>query len=226
MKPDFESPCGKVKLYCADCMDVLPTLGKVDLCLTDPPYVMTANGGGIGKRRKYLADILGNLDAGFNFSLLSQFENWFCFCSKEQLPKMLSFAETKHRWMLIVWNKPNPTPLCENTYLPDCEYIVHAFGKNRVFGEYKDKSRVIIHNVEKNDFNHPTVKPIRVIQKLVVLGSEQGETIADPFMGSGTTGVAALKCGRKFIGIEKEPKYFEIAKRRICQELDQFKLNL
>jgi site-specific DNA-methyltransferase (adenine-specific) len=68
--------------------------------------------------------------------------------------------------------------------------------------------------------DHPNEKPIELMKRLVDTHSNRGETILDPFMGSGTTGVAAVKLGRKFIGIEIEPKYFEIACRRIQAALD------
>ncbi len=65
--------------------------------------------------------------------------------------------------------------------------------------------------------SHPTQKPVALMEYMVKTYSDAGDTVLDPFMGSGTTGVACVKTGRKFIGIEKEPKYFEIAKRRITE---------
>lgn len=67
--------------------------------------------------------------------------------------------------------------------------------------------------------DHPCPKPIGMMDWLVNRGSRDGHTVADPFMGSGTTGVACVRLGRRFIGIEKEPKYFDIAKRRIQEAL-------
>lgn len=215
-KPYYDSD--GITIYHADCRLILPHLPKVDLVLTDPPYLISAAGGGIGGRRQYLTDIRGNIDQGFDISLLTQFPNYFCFCGKEQLPHMFEFVNGK-RWMLITWNKSNPTPLVNNNYLPDTEYIFHSFEPGRLFGGYRDRSRYILHPVEQNGFDHPTVKPLPVINKLVELGSQIGDTILDPFMGSGTTLVAAKNLGRKAIGIEIEERYAEIAVRRLAQEV-------
>lgn len=215
IKPFYEDAF--TTIYHGDCREILPTLPKVDLVLTDPPYVLQASGGGIGARREYLHDIDGKLDEGFDISILDPFENWMCFCGKSQLKELLG-ATGKRVWALVTWNKPNPTPLCAGNYLPDTEYVVHAYRSGRLFGEFKDKSRFIIHPVEKNDFGHPTVKPVAVMSKLVRLGSQIGEAILDPFMGSGTTLVAAKQLGRKAIGIELEEKYCEIAAKRLQQE--------
>lgn len=73
----------------------------------------------------------------------------------------------------------------------------------------------------KNPFDHPTVKPQYVMNKAVMSASEKGDLILDPFMGTGSTGVSALRLGRRFIGIEKEPKYFDIACQRIENALSQ-----
>jgi DNA modification methylase len=108
-----------------------------------------------------------------------------------------------------------------NNYLPDTEYIIHAHDKGGIYGEYKDKSRYIIHPVEKNDFNHPTVKPLAVMQKIIRSTSDRAQIILDPFMGSGSTGVACVKEGRSFVGIELDEDYFDIACKRITDAYAQ-----
>lgn len=147
-------------------------------------------------------------------AILDSFENWMCFCSKKQLPDLLEKARKKV-WALITWNKPNPTPLCFGNYLPDTEYIVHSYKSGRLFGEYADKSRFIVHPIEKNEFEHPSVKPLTVLLKLIKLGTQQGDTILDPFAGTGTTGLAAKKLNRKCVLIEIEERYCEIAACRM-----------
>ena len=206
-----------VTLYHGDAYELLPTLEKPNLLLTDPPYEISCSGGGIGGRRDYLKQIKGNdIDAGFDMTLLDAFENWCVFCGKQQLQKLLAAAGDR-RWALVTWNKPNPTPLTNANYLPDTEYIVHAFQTGRLFGEYRDKSRFIVHPVEQNDLGHPTVKPLAVVSKMLRLGSQEGETICDPFAGSGTTLVAAKLLNRRAIGIEINERYCEIAARRLSQ---------
>ncbi len=216
MKPYYQDSAATI--YHGDCREILPMLPMVDLVLTDPPYELTAKGGGIGSRREYLSKIEGHLDAGFDVKMLAQFPNWMCFCGKKQLKELLG-ATGDRVWALVTWNKPNPTPLCSGNYLPDTEYIVHAYQSGRLFGDYRDKSRYIVHPVEKNEFDHPTVKPLSVMMKLVKLGTRSGEMILDPFMGSGTTLRAAKDLGRKAIGIELEERYCEIAAKRMSQEV-------
>lgn len=214
-KPYYQDEC--VILYNANAYELLPRLEKPNLLLTDPPYELTATGGGIGAKRKYLADIAGKIDEGFDMAILDGFENWCVFCGKQQLKQLLA-ATGDRRWALVTWNKPNPTPLTNANYLPDTEYIVHAFQTGRLFGEYRDKARFIVHPVEQNDLGHPTVKPLAVVSKMVRLGSQEGETICDPFAGSGTTLVAAKLLNRRAIGIEINEKFCEIAANRMAQE--------
>ena len=143
-----------------------------------------------------------------------------CFCAKSQLVDLLTQAnDSGNRWALLTWNKPNPTPLVNANYLPDTEYVVHCFGASSdLFGEYADRSRYIVHPAEQNgDIGHPTVKPLKVICKLMKTGSAHGSIVLDPFMGSGTTLVAAKNLGRRAIGIELEEKYCEIAVNRLRQ---------
>src|SRR3990167_2253339 len=125
MKPYYEEP--GITIYHGDCRDILPNLDTVDLVLTDPPYLVGAKGCGLAGDRAYLRSITSQeLDRGFDSALLDGFENWFCFCGKQQLAELLGRVKEK-TWMLITWNKPNPTPLTNHNYLPDTEYIIHCF---------------------------------------------------------------------------------------------------
>ena len=206
-----------VTLYCADNAELLAAMPKPDLLLTDPPYEVEMQGGGIGRKREYTHAIKrGGLDIGFDVALLDGYENWICFGSKNQLPKLIA-ATGKRRWALVTWNKPNPTPLVNGNYLPDTEYIVHAFQSGRLYGEYRDRSRYIVWPVEQNEWAHPTVKPLAVVSKMVRLGSNEGQTILDPYAGTGTTLLAAKLLNRHAIGIEIEEKWCEIAATRLSQ---------
>ena len=137
-------------MYHGDCKEIVPQLGKFDLLLTDPPYELQAKGG-IATSRKYLSDIDGHIDGGFDMDLLDLFDNWVVFCSKKQLVRLMQKAETKV-WALV----RSLTDYCELFQ----EYRHTKSG--RLFGEYQDKSRFIVHPVEKTGFNHPSVKPIAV----------------------------------------------------------------
>ena len=208
-------------IYCGDCREILPTLGRFDLMLTDPPYELTASGGGIGAQRDYLSDIEDFTDGGFDETILEHASNWICFCAKTQLPSLLVRAALMPRWMLVTWNKPNPTPLCNGNYLPDTEYIVHGCQAKRIFGEFRDKSRFIVHPAQQHNL-HPNEKPLPVVGKMIRVGSLKGEVIIDPFMGSGTTLLSAKLNGRRAVGIEISERYCEIAAQRLRQKVLNF----
>lgn len=214
-KPYYQDDA--VTIYHGSHADIVPHLEPVELVIADPPYELTATGGGIGAKRDYLKSITGFTDGGFDEAMLDAFPNWFCFCSKAQLLRLLQKASVR-RWMLVTWNKPNPTPLCNGNYLPDTEYIVHSFEPNRLFGEFRDKARFIEYPAQQS-LLHPNQKPIAVLCKLIRLGTKEGETILDPFAGSCSTGVAAKDLNRKCICIEIEEEHCETGAKRLAQEV-------
>ncbi len=224
--PDWQTEDGRIRLWCADCLDILPEIepGSVDAVVTDPPYEITASGGGIGATRKYLNDTEGFTDCGFDYGILSRFPNWMCFGTLRQVPKLIEAAGVR-RWMLITWNKPNPCPLVCGNYLPDTEYIVHAWSRGGLHGDASDKRRYFLHPLgDKQHGEHPNEKPLTLMEKLLRTATPRGGLCCDPFMGSGTTGVACVRLGRRFIGVEKERKYFDIACQRIEAELNRLRL--
>lgn len=101
-------------LYLGDCVDILPSVVAdydIGALIADPPYVIGASGAGMGNGRKYLQDIKGHLDCGFDLSLLTGFDNWLVFCAKAQLVELIGQAKSQGlNWMLLTWNKRNPTP--------------------------------------------------------------------------------------------------------------------
>lgn len=207
----------EVTLYHGDCYKLLPLLEKPHLLIADPPYEIECIGGKSRLNIQYLNKISQcNLYNGFDVSILDSFDNWCVFCSKRQLKKLLADTGSR-RWELVTWNKTNPPPTINGKYLPDTEYIVHAFRRGRLFGDYKDKSHYIVHPIEQHDLGHPTVKPLPVVSKMVRLGSQEGDTICDPFAGSGTTLVAAKLLHRRAVGIEINERFCEIAARRLSQ---------
>ena len=212
-------------LYHGDCLEIMPHLEPVDLVLTDPPYDIHAGyGGGCFGKRNHLVKTGGFTDGGCDYGFLNGNKNWFCFCSLKQLDELLLVAAKCDRRNLITWCKPNPVPTCNNKYLPDVEYVVHGFSSGRLFGNYKDKSSFSIENCGNKTTDHPNEKPIGLIQRLLVCGSEAESLILDPFLGSGTTAVACERLNRRWIGIEISSKYCAIAKQRIENERRQRKL--
>lgn len=220
---------GKAALYLGDCRDILPTLDKVDAVVTDPPYELSSSGPGKSHFGMSLSKfdgedykrIVNGFDEEYVFGELNRIcvpYNLFCFCSNKQISKLMS----RHELMglsttLCIWHKTNAAPFANGVWRGDIEYVVHAKAKGAVFnGGAQEKKKVKDHPIIKDDA-HPTVKPLPIIKSYVGICSHEGQTILDPFMGSGTTGVAAVQMGRNFIGIEKEERYFDIACRRIEQ---------
>ena len=221
MTPTTIGPC---TLYCGDCLTIAPKLHEVDVCVTDPPYEIVASGGGIGATRRVYQETEGFTDCGFDYGILSRFENWVCFGTLKQVTKLIEAAADR-RYMLVTWNKPNPCPLVCGNYLPDTEYILHAWSRGGLHGELSDRRRFIVHPTgSKEDGSHPNEKPVPVMTKMLRVASAPGHLILDPYMGSGTTGIACIRTGRRFIGIEIDPKHFKTACDRIQREVDQFTL--
>lgn len=197
---------GDAILYNADCLAVLPTLGKVDACITDPPYGINA-GRGIGRADR--VRIKGNeLDWDSTaFKVTPEFmaiANHFVIWGGNyfDLPPSRGF---------LIWDKNN-----SGRDFADCEF---AWTNQDANARMKTMRPM---NMDGGKV-HPTQKPVDVMRWCIGY-LPPCETILDPFMGSGSTGVAAIQLGRKFIGIEREERYFDIAVQRIEQAYAQGKL--
>jgi hypothetical protein len=222
--PRIERLAENVTLYLGDCHALLPEVGKVDALVFDPPYAFETSGGGkFRAARKCLDDIVeAGLDIGFDYSIFSKklVSSVVVFCHNDQLPELLPFlAKRFKRFALCAWRKSNPMPVANRHYLPDTEFYIHAWDGDAfpIGASLADKRRSIETPVGKSEFDHPTVKPLAVMAKIVA--NVNAQTICDPFMGTGSTGVACVQAGRGFVGIERNPKYFDIAVTRIAQAL-------
>ncbi len=227
-----------VWLMQGDCLERMKEIpdGSVDMVLTDPPYILsTSKGGGMmGKDgRTFMEDMSTTLKVGINTaeylnSLMRLFKGkeHFCgvfFCSNKQLVDYLQFAESKGlQYGVGVWHKSNPAPLCNFKYLNDVEYWVYIKGsKSKIRGSYASKS--LVYSSQRNTkesklYNHPTVKPQELLERFLINHSSEGSVVLDTFNGSGSTGVACKNLSRKFIGIEMDENYYNIAKKRILGE--------
>jgi site-specific DNA-methyltransferase (adenine-specific) len=217
----------RVTLYCGDAYAIRPTLGWMDADVMDPPYLFRAEGGG-----QYRKARIGGMDQivdeqlhkGFDHAIINPL---LCgaavvFCHNDQLSKLLPYLDGSfERLALCMWRKKNPQPLANKHYRPDTEFYVHCWSKGyHPQGALADKSRSVdAYSVRgKAKFGHPTVKPDAVMDKIV--RNVAGSTICDPFMGTGSTGVAAVKAGKAFVGIEQNPSHFETACQRIAAALE------
>jgi len=235
LKPYYDDPEAGITIYHGDCRDILPHLPKVDLVLTDPPYSQDAHSG---------ARTTGTMRYDGDFSSVRQSVD-FASVTVDDIRGVLSRA-TPHRWCLTfgafehiaalpasppsglefvrfgIWVKTRYTPQFTGDRPAqgfESIGIFHTKGKKRWNGG--GTSAVWSHNNDHSG-HHPTGKPYQLLADLVVLFSDAGETILDPFMGSGTTLVAAKQLGRKAIGIELEEKYCEIAVKRLAQKVLDF----
>lgn len=212
---------GAATLYLGDCADILPTIGPVDAGVFDPPYAFDTRGAGRFRKARPNMDAIAasDLDKGFDPAVISpaQFRSVVVFCHNDQLPDLLPRVRARyHRAVLCAWHKTNPLPVANKHYRPDTEFWIHAWleGAHPV-GTLADKARWILSESGRfSGVDHPTVKPEPVMDK--VLATVNARTVCDPFMGSGSTGVAALKRGLGFIGIEIRPDWFDLACRRIA----------
>lgn len=212
---------GPHRLFCGDAYAILPRLGWFDAIVMDPPYLFDNSGGGAFRKARGASDQIVDeaLDRGFDHTIINPLlcGSVVVFCHNDQLPVLLPFlAGSFHRFVLLNWIKPNPSPMANKHYLADCEPFVHAWSRGyHPQGEHHDKHRwITAGSMPSKVFGHPTVKPAAVMDKIV--RNVAGTSVCDPFMGTGSTGVAAIRAGRIFTGIERNPVHFETSCRRIA----------
>lgn len=210
---------GDAILYLGDGEELAPRLGCFDILAMDPPYEFRTSGGGkMRKERKCLEQIIeDDLDKGFDVRIINPllYRSVFVFCHNDQIHKVLPHITGNYmRHVIIPWIKTNPLPVANKNYEASYEPYIHAWNEGgHPVGTLEDKKRYIItKNGGNSEFDHPTVKPLSVMEK--IMRNANGHTVLDPYMGTGTTGIAALKHGKKFVGIEKRQKYFDMAVKR------------
>ncbi len=225
---------GDATLYMGDCRQVLPTLAPVKCALTDPPYKVTSGG-------------FGALDCGFSGWIKDSYDNkgaivecdldwadWlnlipraleddahiYVFSNDRNLGVARQAAEgaglTFHR--LLVWDKRAALP--NRWYQQTCEFVLFM-RKGKAFRINDPASKALVSIFQRDETKHPTEKPVSLCQFYIENSTRPGETVLDPFMGTGTTGVAAIRAGRKFVGIELTEQWFEIACERIAKAAAQ-----
>jgi DNA modification methylase len=188
-----------------DCREVLPTLGRFDAIVTDPPY-------GLGDWNNRGSNAKRPFDSDFT-------QSWDTPIAAEHIDLIRSISRDQILWggnyyldlldrtkQMFVWNKG-----IRGMHFNDCEIAWCS--------QFREASRVFdYHPSRQEPKEHPTPKPIALMEWCIDKLPD-AKTICDPFMGSGTTGVAAVNRGRSFTGIELDPKYFDIARRRISDAL-------
>jgi hypothetical protein len=213
---------GNATLYLGDAYDIRPRLGWMDVEVMDPPYEFNNSGGGAFRNARGASDqiVEEGLDKGFDHAVINPLlcGSVVAFCHNDQLPKLLTYLDGSfHRFVVNMWIKPNPSPHRNKHYLADTEPYIHAWNRGYApVGEHHDMHRhITAGSMPSKVYGHPTVKPDDVMDK--IMRNVTGDTVCDPFMGTGSTGVAALKVGKRFVGIEKNPIHFDTAYRRMIE---------
>lgn len=220
-----------VKLILGNCLDEMKMIPdkSIDLILTDPPYELKNHGGGKNEfaNRDLVTGKIEFISNGFDYDVvfeeflrICKIPNILIFCSNNQVSKVMSWFESRNLSVtLLIWHKTNPSPLCNGKHISDVEFIVYVRGKGATFNNstpFSYKSKVFTSPiVSKKERLHPTQKSVMMLEQYVNLHSREGDIVLDCFMGSGSTGVACMNTNRKFIGIELNETYFNIAKERI-----------
>jgi site-specific DNA-methyltransferase (adenine-specific) len=211
---------------------------QADLLLTDPPYKLTSGGctteGGIHNR----LGGKGYDNSGFIvpcdidwpeffplfYGALRAGKDAYVMCNDKHIRNMLNAAEDAgfNFHNMLIWNKRSVTP--NRWYMKQAEFIGFFYkSPAKTINNPSSTQIIIMPQVDESgqfsDEAHPTKKQVMLMRHYIENSSEKGDVVLDPFMGSGTTGVAALRAGRKFIGIEKDARFFKMACRRLEAEL-------
>ena len=241
----------KSQLYFGDNLEVMDDLPaySIDLIVTDPPYNFTkANCTKMYKETsKKLMSKSGLYDyddeteecrikAGFDrediFRWLNMTPrlmkkmNMYVFCSEVQVPVYAEWAEENAcKFAILVWEKPL-TIISKSRYSQNAEFIVRIYDDGTALNKLDDCENYnrILHFPVVTKKLTPTQKPVDLIARLIRLSSPVGGVVLDPFLGSGTTAVAAKRLGRKYIGIEKNQRFYRIAENRLKEESEKLEL--
>ena len=169
-----------------------------------------------------------DITKGIDYKILDEFVRVckyiyiYIWCSKDQIYDLLQYFVGKHhcRFNILVWCKTNGVPATNDTFLPNLEtcLVFKEKGTPRYNDGYELKSKWYVSQTNKADkelYSHPTIKPLELVKRHLLHSTNKGDVVLDCFMGSGTTCVAAKELGRKYIGIEINEKYYQIAKDRL-----------
>ena len=201
---------GNATLYLGDCLEILPTLGQFDAVVTDPPYGIGESKGRNKSRSKLAVSKDYGNDEWDNEPITKQDVDLIRNISKWQIIFGGNYFELPPTKCWLVWDKENGA-----TDFADAELAWTNLDKAVRLKRYMWHGMLRANKEPRGD--HPTQKPVGIMEWVISHLPQDVETIIDPYMGSGTTGVACAKMGKTFVGIEREQKYFDIA----CQRIEQ-----
>jgi DNA modification methylase len=213
-----------VNIRMGDCMELMSGLpsNSVDLVLCDLPYgEVNQKSGGLRRLDREKADFcdmdLREVATQFNRICTGSI---YAFCGTEQISPLVGYFKSYGMTTRVcAWEKTNPSPMNgTRLWLSGLEFCVFARKPNATFNEHCKKA--LWQAPSGRAKIHPTEKPLKLMERLVLASSNPGDVVLDNCMGSGTTGVAAVNTGRRFIGIEKDENYFEVASKRILEAME------
>lgn len=208
-----------ITLHNGDCVEYMKAMDKksVDLLLTDIPYnEVNRKDNGLRSLDKGVADSAEfDLDETLKQFMRVTKGSIYVFCGIEQVSHIKkTFRENGLSTRLVVWNKTNPSPMNgDKIWLSSVECCVYGKFPKATFNEHCKGS--VLNFPSGRSKIHPTQKPLKLFEKIVEVSSNEGDVVFDPFMGSGTSGVAAKNLNRKFVGCEANDEYFNLAEDRI-----------
>ena len=230
----------EVKLLLGDCLELMKDIPdkSIDAVVTSPPYNKQGVGGSLVARVKYIDNIdtmneeeyqewqVRILDECYRISNSMFYNHKIRYQNGIGIHPMKWILNTK--WNLhqeIIWNR-KITGNIRGWRCWNIEERIYWLTKTSVPELSQELAQLTsVWDIRpERDNEHPAPFPIEIPKRCIMLGSKEGDTILDPFMGSGTTGVACVETGRNFIGMEIEPKYFEIAEKRIKDAQQQMRL--
>lgn len=202
---------------------------SIDCIVTDPPYGISYQ----SNKRKEKFDVLeGDSDADFRilpelYRVLKNDSACYIYTSWAVYPK---WAEEISKYFTIknmcIWNKPGGAlGDLEGSFVSDFEICIFAVkGRHILYGK-REVAVWRLYRDNRTEYVHPTQKPMSAMEFPILKSSKKGDLVLDPYMGSGTTGMAAINCGRNFIGFEISPEYHKIATERINNKMNAPTLN-
>jgi site-specific DNA-methyltransferase (adenine-specific) len=228
-----------VTLYLGDCLDLMPALGLVSHVICDPPYEKSLHDSK-NKLQRRLREDGGPELKGLEFAPIDDIRSRFiALCGAATDGWLIAFCTVEGTWewadainasslkykRACSWVKPDSTPQL-NGQCPaqgfEC-FVTAWCGSGHSRWNAGGKRGVYTHNTNGPTRHgaHPTEKPVSLMREIVADFTNPADLILDPFMGSGTTGIAAVKLGRRFIGIEQDEKYFDVACTRLADALSR-----
>jgi site-specific DNA-methyltransferase (adenine-specific) len=226
------------RIYNEDCLEGMRRISDktVDLIITDPPYLHVKGGMkskkfNVGKMKEnsFINTQMNDFSEKEIYSFLKEsirlfkksFNGYF-FCSKLQVPYYLNFAlNNKLKFDLLVWDRCKNAMVSCKFFASNIDYIVRIYGNGQSLnnvGEIENKIKYyqkIKKYKQGEETNHPTEKPVKLIEEFILLSSQPNQVVLDPYTGSGTTAIACINTNRNYIGFELDKHYCDVANERV-----------